>query len=308
MKHSIVCIGEILWDSVPSGLFLGGAPFNAGYHLRHLGHRVSFISRVGDDILGKEALKRVRRSGLNEELIQLDHELNTGFVDVEMGSGGIPQYTIRYPAAWDKIEFNEDIQRAIEGADAILFGTLAQRSETSRKTIQSAGLSKALKILDLNLRTPYGDKQITENALKMANILKVNEEELDQLQRWFKLSGGVQESILQLVDQFLLETICMTRGGEGSLLFTKGTFYERDGIKVEVEDTIGAGDAFLSALISGFLSGAAPGQILENANRFGAYVATKPGATPDYPVRSFNDISLLSLSGEDLKSSASSKQ
>lgn len=170
-KMSIICIGEILWDSVPLGLFLGGAPFNVAYHLNKLGADVKIVSCVGDDELGHEAIKRTSANGMSTDLIQINQHQKTGFVSVNLGAKGIPVYNIKKPAAWDFITSTEDLQQTLTNADVIVFGTLTQRMGTSRKTIESIKNLSALKVLDLNLRTPFDDKNIVYSSSKMADFL-----------------------------------------------------------------------------------------------------------------------------------------
>jgi len=295
MRSKIVIIGEILWDSMPLGLFLGGAPFNVAYHMSKLGDDVSFISRVGKDQLGEEALRRVKIAGLTAENLQVDDYLNTGFVEVSLGEHGIPEYHIKKPVAWDQIMLTGNAKEAVESADAVVFGTLAQRSEISKKTIQSVEASKALKILDLNFRYPFVDKEIVEHSMRIADILKMNEDELNDLQSWHNLPSDREESMRRIAAQYSMQAICLTRGSEGAMLWNDGSFFESKGCEVKVADTVGSGDAFLAAFISGYLRGISFGELLEYANRLGAYVATMSGGTPAYSVTSYTDISNLPM-------------
>jgi fructokinase len=295
MGKKIACIGEILWDSMPSGLFLGGAPYNVAYHLTRLGNDVSFISRVGKDRLGREAIIRVKNAGLSTDYIQIDPELNTGFVDVTLGGQGIPEYQIIKPVAWDEIALTGKAKKVMESADALVFGTLAQRSKRSGKTIEWAENSKGIKFLDLNFRFPFVDADIAERSLKIADVLKLNDDELKVLQEWYKLPRNIKESMEWMADQYSLQSICLTKGREGALLWSEGKFIESDGIRVKVNDTVGSGDAFLAAFITGHLVNIASDQLLSLSNRLGAYVATRSGGTPDYSIESYTEISMLPL-------------
>lgn len=294
---NIVCIGEILWDSMPSGLFLGGAPFNVAYHLTRLGNHVTFISRVGDDRLGMEAIKRVKKAGLSTACIQIDPELNTGFVDVVLGKDGIPDYHILKPVAWDKIALTTDVEQALESTDAIVFGTLAQRSETSRKTIKWIESSNAIKVLDLNFRFPFVDDNIVAKSMELADIVKMNDDEMAVLQDWYNLSPDIENSLKNIAEQFSLKGVCLTQGSKGAVLWNKEALFESEGFKVDVNDTVGSGDAFLAAFISGHLLNTPSHQLLSLSNRLGAFVATRSGGTPGYSLGSYEEISTLTLPG-----------
>jgi len=294
-KLNIVCIGEILWDSLPLGLFLGGAPFNVAYHLNKLGADVKVVSRVGDDDLGHEALKRTTFNGMSTDLIQIDYKQKTGFVDVKLGADGIPVYNIKKPVAWDYINQTEDLHKAIMTADAIVFGTLAQRMETSKGTIQSIANSQALKVLDLNLRAPYDDKEIVLSSLYVADLLKVNINELNQLKEWYNLPPDNEDAAAELTDKFELKCISITLGEEGSVLYVGKNWVEADALIIDVVDTVGAGDAFLAALIIGYLNKLPPEENLKLANRLGAYAASCYGGTPEYAVQKLSDIETLPM-------------
>lgn len=281
-SDNIVTIGEILWDSMPSGLFPGGAPFNVACHLKQLGRNVTFISRIGDDQLGTEVLRRATLQGLETNMIQKDAYRPTGFVEVELNSEGIPQYNIIKPAAWDYIELTSAVQQAIRNASVIVFGTLAQRMENSQRTIQWIEFAEALKILDLNLREPHYSQSIVSKSLENADVLKMNEDEYRILQNWFDLKPDIKKGMISLSRKFDLETICVTRGKDGAMLWHAGEWAEKPGCNVRTVDTVGAGDAFLAALIDGIMKDETADECLEKANRLGAHVVTMNGAVPVY--------------------------
>lgn len=289
-KFDIVCIGEILWDSMPLGLFLGGAPFNVAYHLNKLGANVQFVSCVGNDDLGHEAIKRTAMHGMSTDLIQINYKYKTGFVDVDLGAKGVPIYEIKKPAAWDFISQTKEVLEAMQNADVIVFGTLAQRTEASRKTISFLKKSQALKVLDLNLRVPFDDKEIVQSSLEMADFLKVNIDELNQLKSWFNLPSKNEQAVGELAKKYQLQNISITLGAEGAVLFNDSGWVMHSGMQIDVVDTVGAGDAFLAALISGHLKDLSSEENLEIANKLGAYVATCFGGTPDYIIRKLTDI------------------
>src|SRR5690625_479996 len=290
MQNSILCIGEILWDRLPEGDFLGGAPFNVAYHLKKFGGEVAFISRIGEDALGKLTMERVEALGLSTAYIQQDKDLHTGVVDVTLTEGGVPHYTIREPAAWDAIDLDEQTSRLIRTSQAIVFGTLAQRNSVSTQTIRSIRTSFALKVLDLNLRAPYDQPETVRESLEIADFLKVNDEEFQRLQEWFGLPESMSEAAGLLSEQFNLNVICVTCGGGGAFLFHAGEWLERGGGKITGTDRIGGGDSYLAAVSSVFLKQYPMENELESANRFGAYSTTEKGGSRSYEIGTVEEI------------------
>jgi fructokinase len=278
----ILCVGELLWDALPSGLFLGGAPFNVAGHLHALGVPVAMVSRVGRDRLGAEALQRLSRSGLAADLVQVDPALETGFVSVTLDADGVPAYDIVAPAAWDRIALGDGLLARAERAGAIVFGSLAQRSPVSRATIERLCEVAVPKVFDVNLRTPHDDVDVVRHSLGHADVVKLNEHELRQMAGWFGLPGGLRDGTAALAERFGCRTICVTRGDAGAAMLHDGRWSEHPGYRVDVRDTVGSGDAFLAALLSGLLAGADDAAILQHANLLGAYVATQFGAIPVY--------------------------
>ena len=295
MDNEILCVGEILWDALPDGLFLGGAPFNVASHLQALGQETAFVSRVGDDRLGSEALRRMRARDLATDLMQIDASLPTGFVQVALGGTGEPDYEILEPAAWDAITFTDALDQHAEHADALVYGSLAQRALTSRQTIQRLCEADVLRVFDINFRPPYIDRAVVERSLEAADVVKLNDEELHRLQDWFDLPEDLNGAVDALADAFHCTAICVTGGEDGAWLWREGNTWHHPGYAVTVADTVGAGDAFLSALLTGILAGRSGDALLELANRLGAYVASRPGALPTATIESLNDISTLPL-------------
>ena len=277
----ILCVGEVLWDALPAGLFLGGAPFNVACHLRAAGVPAAMVSRIGNDRLGEEILRRAARFGVATDLIQVDAALPTGFVRVSLDDAGIADYEIIAPAAWDDIAFDATLRKRAENARAIVFGSLAQRHETTRSTIERLWESDALMAFDVNLRPPFDDRDVVNRSLHRADIVKLNLQELEQLIAWFDLPADTQEhSAAALAESFECDTVCVTRGDKGAALWNKGTWNEHSGFEVEVKDTVGSGDAFLAVLLTGLLNGTRDEEVLQHANLIGAYVATQFGAVP----------------------------
>jgi fructokinase len=280
----ILALGEILWDLLPAGKQLGGAPANFAYHAAQLGADSRTISAVGDDALGNEILARLRELKVDPSQIAIDREHPTGTVTVTLNVGQ-PTYTIHEGVAWDFIRFTPALLDLAARADCICFGTLAQRNSVSRQTIQSTlahAKPDALLIFDINLRQNYYDRANIENSLCRANVLKINHDEITQLSRLI----GCEPVANALLRRFPnLKLIALTRGGEGSVLFDAGgSVIEHPGYPADpMVDAIGAGDAFTAALALGLLRGDSLKQISDDANRLAAYVCTRAGATPAIP-------------------------
>lgn len=276
----ILCVGELLWDALPAGLFLGGAPFNVACHLRAAGMPVSMVSRVGADHLGEEAVRRAARYGVGTDLVQVDHALPTGFVRVSVDDAGNGRFEIVEPSAWDAIAPDDELLRRAAAARAIVFGSLAQRHPTSRGTIARLLDTPAMKVFDVNLRPPHDDREIVRRSLERADVVKLNEGELRRVADWFGLRGGMRQRMATLAERFRCHTVCVTRGREGAALWREGRWLEHPGFEVEVRDTVGAGDAFLAVLLAGLLNGVEDRALLQHANLIGSYVATQQGAVP----------------------------
>jgi fructokinase len=285
-KYEIVGIGEILWDLLPAGKQLGGAPANFTCHAWALGAEARLVSRVGEDALGREIIERWAVRGLLTDTIAVDKERLTGTVSVEVAADGQPQYTIHEHVAWDRIEADDVSLAAVGRADAVCFGTLAQRTKSARAAVEmllAASRRDALRIFDVNLRPPFVAWDVIIESMKPANVLKLNEHELPVLADIFSLSGRPAEQLAELARRFELRLVALTRGGEGSLLFADGVRSEHPGLKATVLDTVGAGDAFTAVLTLGLLQGWDLDRINQHANAVAAFVCSQPGATPKLP-------------------------
>lgn len=284
MSFRIVGIGEVLWDLLPGGRQLGGAPANFTYHATALGADTRLVSRVGRDALGHETLERLTQLGVSTECVEVDEELPTGSVGVTVNADGQPQYEIFENVAWDAIRGEAAARQA--GADAVCFGSLAQRNAISRASIQalvSAAPATALRIFDINLRQHYHSREVIEHSLALANVLKVNDAELPRLAGWFGITGDVRAQIQQLVARFGLRAVVLTRGGDGSLLYSDSQWSDRPGAPTTIVDSIGAGDSFTAAMTLGLLKGWDLDRINDHANRLAAFVCSQAGATPSLP-------------------------
>jgi len=290
MNAPILCVGEVLWDAMPAGLFLGGAPHNVARHLHRLRQPVALVSSVGDDVLGHEARRRLDAEGLDTGFVQIDPALPTGFVKVEMDASGLPDYEIVHPAAWDAVELTDELHDAAAGARAVVFGSLAQRDEPSRWTIQTLAATAPLAVFDVNLRPPFVDRDVIRASLETADIVKLNEDELDTLRQWFGGDRSIHASVEALAESFGCRIVCVTRGERGAVLWHEGRWTEHPGHTVTAHDTVGAGDAFLAALLAHLLAGHSDHVALDLACRLGAFVATRSGAVPDYTADALDEI------------------
>lgn len=283
----ILSFGEILWDLLPGGKKLGGAPTNFAYHCQQLGADVRLVSRIGRDPLGKEILDNCKKIGLSTELIAQDDELPTGTVDVQITPDGQPVYTIVENIAWDALNATEAALDWASNVDAICFGSLAARSKKNRETLKQfvdVTQDKTLKVLDLNLREPFCDEENIRFVLACANILKLNDDELLRMNRLFGITETKTEDQLQeFIKRFGFRLMILTCGANGSWLASESEQIHTPGIKTEVVDAVGAGDSFTAATIIGFLKEKPLAEIGNKANSLGAYVCSCQGATPTIP-------------------------
>jgi fructokinase len=286
MSYKIVGIGEALWDLLPTGPELGGAPANFAYHAYALGARARVITRVGKDDYGDEIVRRFEDMGLASTTVQKDETAPTGTVTVALSGNGIPEFTIRENVAWDHITATQGALTVVQEADAICFGSLAQRNEVSRQAIQrlvSAAPAPAWRIFDINLRQHFYDRDVIEQSLKLANVLKLNGDELPIVAKLFGIEGSAKEVIETLARRYGLLVVAVTRGGDGSLLYQGGRWSEHVAKKVAVKDTVGAGDSFTAALCLGLLGRMDLDEINAAANQVAAFVCGCAGATPQLP-------------------------
>lgn len=280
-----ISFGELLWDCFPDTNKLGGAPANLAFHLNQLGIKAKLLSRIGDDQLGREALTFLSNRNCDISLIQVDKNKATGTVNVKLDSVGHPAYTIVKDVAYDFIEFSSFLEKDLDTTQLVCFGTLAQRSERSRETLASllSVVPSALKLLDLNLRKDCYSNDIIEQSLEYADILKLNDEEARFLGELFDIVSDDMFSVAEsLIEKFALKVCMITLGADGAIAV--GANSERAhvlGRKVEVADTVGAGDSFTAGFIYKYLGGASLEESSHFANSLGALVASKPGAMPE---------------------------
>ena len=294
----IVSVGEVLWDVLPSTEHLGGAPFNFAWHAHNLGHQVCFISAVGDDPHGNQALKQMAGVGLSTRFIRRVPDHPTGTVTVAMNSLGLPHYTIHRPAAYDFPALDpSDLGTLLHPApDWIYFGTLQQMSapahDLTLRLLASAPSAK--RFYDINVRTNSFTPELIRTLAYHADVLKLNEEEVPALRQIGAIQGNSREQFCRdCLSAFQLDAICITLGPNGCALLLDNKYVEAPGFPVQVADTIGAGDAFSAALLHGINAGWAAPKIAGFANRVGAIVASRPGATPKWSVEEANALQFI---------------
>lgn len=287
MNDIVVGMGEALWDVLPEGKKIGGAPANFAYHVSQFGLPSCVVSAVGDDALGKEIVENFTSKGLNQLIAEVPYP--TGTVQVEIDQAGVPQYEIKENVAWDNIPYTAHLEAIAEKTKAVCFGSLAQRNVVSRNTINRfldamPRTEDSLVVFDVNLRQGFYNKEILCNSMKRCNILKINDEELVTVSRMFGYPGiDLQDKCWILLGKYNLKMLILTCGINGSYVFTPGNVSFQPTPKVEVADTVGAGDSFTAAFISSILKGKSVQEAHSRAVQTSAYVCTKKGAMPILP-------------------------
>lgn len=287
MKDIVVGMGEALWDVLPEGKKIGGAPANFAYHVSQFGLPSCVVSAVGNDALGKEIVENFTSKGLNQLIAEVPYP--TGTVQVEIDPAGVPQYEIKENVAWDNIPYTAHLEQLAQITKAVCFGSLAQRNVVSRNTINRfldamPQTDDALVIFDVNLRQGFYNKEILCNSMKRCNILKINDEELVTVSRMFGYPGiDLQDKCWILLGKYNLKMLILTCGINGSYVFTPGNVSFQPTPKVEVADTVGAGDSFTAAFVASILKGKSVQEAHSLAVQTSAYVCTKKGAMPILP-------------------------
>lgn len=299
MNDYIVGIGEVLWDVFPTGKKLGGAPANFAYHVSQFGLCGLAVSAVGRDALGEETVNSLSEHGLNFHIDRVEEP--TGTVQVTLDDKGVPQYEIKTGVAWDNIPYSKELSEIASETRAVCFGSLAQRSPVSRETIGwflDAVPEGCMKVFDINLRQQFYSKEVLEASMEKADILKINEDEIVIVARLFDIpETGFEEISRRLVGMFGLKMLILTCGAIGSYVFHEGGMSYLATPKVEVADTVGAGDSFTGAFVASILSGKTVEEAHRIAVQVSAFVCTKTGAMPEIPdeVRSIQGCSQKAL-------------
>lgn len=279
--YDVVCFGEILWDVLPGGAMPGGAPMNVAYHLKKMNQNPGLITRVGHDEWGKALIELMEAHHISTDYFQLDYGLETGKVKATVLDNNV-SYDIVAPVAWDYIQWEDDFESLVLSSAYFVFGSLVTRNERSRTTLYRLLDLAKVKVLDINLRPPFFDKNTIEQLLRKADILKLNYAELELITGWFAHYQSDHDRMRLLQERFQIPVIIVTKGESGCTMLDNNSFYQQKGYAVHVADTIGSGDAFLAGFISHLLSGRTSHEALAYANALGALVASYSGACPNY--------------------------
>lgn len=287
MNKIVVGMGEALWDVLPEGKKIGGAPANFAYHVSQFGLPSCVVSAIGDDALGKEIIENFTYKGLDQLIAEVPYP--TGTVQVEIDQTGIPLYDIKENVAWDNIPYTEHLDALAKRTKAVCFGSLAQRNVVSRNTINHfldtmPKDDDSLIVFDVNLRQGFYNKEILCKSMQNCNILKINDEELITVSRMFGYPGiDLQDKCWILLGKYNLKMLILTCGINGSYVFTPGNVSFQPTPKVEVADTVGAGDSFTAAFIASVLKGKSVTEAHSIAVKTSAFVCTQKGAMPILP-------------------------
>jgi fructokinase len=289
MQLKVVCFGETLWDILPSSTLPGGAPMNVAIHFKYNGFSPLFISRIGEDTLGKALLKVLKDKEIITDYIQLDPIHPTGVVIADIDNKKEVTYQIQHEVAWDYITYDEKTTLAVAQSDLFIYGSLASRSKTTQQTLLDYIPFAKLKVFDVNLRPPHYTPKLVQQLMQHADIVKMNYRELIEMMSWFGKIAPEKEAMAYLKQRFNINMLLVSRGDKGAILLNEEAYVEHGGFQVEVEDTIGSGDAFLAAFLSKIIQQVPVQEALEFACATGACVATKSGALPHFTESQIKD-------------------
>lgn len=285
MKRLVVGLGEVLWDMLPEGRKIGGAPVNFAYHAGQFGIDTMAVSAIGNDKLGEDTIAEMNGKHLNHIFPSVPYP--TGSVQVKLNEKGVPAYDIKENVAWDNIPFTNEIESVARSCRAVCFGSLAQRNAVSRNTIRKfieSTPSGCIRIFDINLRQNFYTSNVIHDSLELCNILKINDEEIMLVSRMFNYDSSNIENVCRtIMEDFSLEMVILTCGTKGSYIFTKGGVSFMPTPKVNVADTVGAGDSFTGSFCAAILRGLPVAEAHKKAVEVSAYVCTQNGAMPEIP-------------------------
>lgn len=285
MKRLVVGLGEVLWDMLPEGRKIGGAPVNFAYHAGQFGIDTMAVSAIGNDKLGEDTIAEMNGKHLNHIFPSVPYP--TGSVQVKLDEKGVPAYDIKENVAWDNIPFTNEIESVARNCQAVCFGSLAQRNAVSRSTIRKfieSTPSGCIRIFDINLRQNFYTSNVIHDSLELCNILKINDEEIMLVSRMFNYDSSNIENVCRtIMEDFSLEMVILTCGTKGSYVFTKGGVSFMPTPKVNVADTVGAGDSFTGSFCAAILRGLPVAEAHKKAVEVSAYVCTQNGAMPEIP-------------------------
>jgi fructokinase len=281
MQTNVVCFGEVLYDVFPTHRKIGGAPLNVALRLTSLGIDAQIISKIGDDDLGKELVSFIQANNVATDTIQIDKTYATGEVLVQLDKKGSATYTINYPVAWDEIEPTQEAVNAVKNADALVFGSLVCRDDTSYKALEKLIKKAKYKIFDVNLRAPFYTKELLFNLMNQSDFIKFNDDELYEISEFLDSPfHSLEQNIFFIAKESKAKSICVTKGNHGAVLYYNNKMYYNSGYKINVADTVGAGDSFLAGLLSKLLNNEEPQKAIDFACALGALVASNEGANP----------------------------
>ncbi|MBG6186391.1 carbohydrate kinase family protein [Flavobacterium sp. CAN_S2] len=290
MTKNIICFGEVLFDVFPTHRKIGGAPLNVALRLASLGINAQIISRVGNDEIGRELLAFIKKNGVDTDTIQIDENLSTGEVIVQLNEKGSASYTINYPVAWDKIICIPEDEIMVKKADALVFGSLVCRDSVSQNSLLEIINYAKYAVFDVNLRAPFYTKEILINIMMQSDFIKFNDDELYEVSAFMNSPyHSLEQNILFIAEKTNTKHICVTKGSHGAVLYYNEKMYYNSGYKIDVVDTVGSGDSFLAGLLSKLLYDENPQEAIDFACALGAIVAKNEGANPKISSKEIND-------------------
>jgi fructokinase len=290
MTKNIICFGEVLFDVFPTHKKIGGAPLNVALRLASLGINAQIISRVGNDEIGRELLAFIKKNGVDTDTIQIDENLSTGQVIVQLNEKGSASYTINYPVAWDKIICVPEDEIMVKKADALVFGSLVCRDSVSQNSLLEIINYAKYAVFDVNLRAPFYTKEILINLMMQSDFIKFNDDELYEISAFLNSPyHSLEQNILFIAEKTNTKHICVTKGSHGAVLYYNEKMYYNSGYKIDVVDTVGSGDSFLAGLLSKLLYDENPQEAIDFACALGAIVAKNEGANPKISSKEIND-------------------
>jgi len=290
----IVCFGELLWDMLPTGKVIGGAPFNIVNRANALGTSATVISAIGNDDLGQEIIAGVQSKGNSTDYISVLDTLPTGVVNIEVAPSGEPHYDIVHPVAWDNIPITIQARKLIENCKVFIYSSLGLRDERSREALFSVLPLAQKKVCDINLRKGHYEKSTIQRMIDAADVLRMNEYELQMVAEWHELNHlNPKEQIIKLANIYNYEEVITTLGGDGAVCYDGNHFYNQPVFKVDVVDTVGAGDAFLATYVSSRLNNDTIPDALRKGCIVGGLTAAKAGGTPDISIEEIEKMEQL---------------
>jgi fructokinase len=292
--HKVICFGEVHWGIFPTGAMAGGTPMQIAYHFQKLRMEPAVISRIGIDKKGEELLQLFSDYNVCTDFFQVDYEHETGRIYVKLNEYREVVYYISRPAAWDYISLDHHLSELVAHAEYFVYGSLVARNNVSRTTLLKLLECAKYKVLDLNLRAPYYDRRLIEELLSRTDLLKLNLKELELITGWFTRYSSLEDRARSILEKFAIRGLIITMGVKGALLYLDGQEFKQDGIKVDIIDTMGSGEAFLAGFLAQLQNHASPADALQFANAMGALIAHRTGPCPAY---NLNEIDKLVQSG-----------